>query len=295
MGAELKMAWFTSRREFLRRSSYLGFGGVVASWAKTANGDDRALRKKLVVDSHVHLKHGDAAKTEYTADVIVQVMDAVGIDLSIVFAMSTTTRRSIEMAREAVTQFPDRLIPYVYALPHYERPVIKEIEEVLVGGLFKGIKIHAGECTLADYVIDPVLELAGQLQVPCLVDCLGNISAARRMATAFPRTWLIIAHMGRYLCSDPKLVDQFIGLAEECENVFLDLSGVVLVNKIEEAVRRIGSKRMIWGTDGPHPKPDLVTFAREELEKIRRLDIPEEDKDNLLGGTILQLLRIKPG
>jgi hypothetical protein len=38
-----------------------------------------------------------------------------------------------------------------------------------------------------------------------------------------------------------------------------------------------------------------VTFAREELEKIRRLEIPEEDKDNLLGGTILGLLRIKPG
>jgi len=289
------MPWFTSRREFLRTSGYLGFGGVVASWGETPDADDTGSRKKLVVDSHVHLKHGDAAKTEYTAEVIVRVMDAVGIDLSIVFAMSTTTRRSIEMAREAVAQYPDRLIPYVYALPHYQRPVIKEIEEVLVGGLFKGIKIHAGECTLADYVIDPVLELAGHLRVPCLVDCLGNISAARRMATTFPGTWLIIAHMGRYLCTDPKLVDQFIGLAEECENVFLDLSGVVLGNKIEEAVRRIGSKRMIWGTDGPHPKPDLVSFAREELEKIRRLDIPEEDKDNLLGGTILGLLRIKPG
>ena len=48
------------------------------------------------VDSHVHLKHGDAAKTEYSAEVIVDVMNRAGIDKSIVFAMSTTTRRSPE-------------------------------------------------------------------------------------------------------------------------------------------------------------------------------------------------------
>jgi len=52
----------------------------------------------MIIDSHVHLKHGDAQRTEYSAEAIVRTMDAVGIDQSIVFAMSTTTRRSIEMA-----------------------------------------------------------------------------------------------------------------------------------------------------------------------------------------------------
>ena len=45
----------------------------------------------MIIDSHVHLKHGDAQKTEYSAETIVKTMDAVGIDQSVVFAMSTTT------------------------------------------------------------------------------------------------------------------------------------------------------------------------------------------------------------
>jgi hypothetical protein len=65
----------------------------------------------VIYDSHVHLKHGDVAATEYSAEAIIQTMDAAGIEKSVVFAMSTTTRRSIEMAQEAIARFPGRLIP----------------------------------------------------------------------------------------------------------------------------------------------------------------------------------------
>jgi predicted TIM-barrel fold metal-dependent hydrolase len=205
--------------------------------------------------------------------------------------MSTTTRRSIEMAESAARKFPDRLIPYVYALPHYERAVVKEIEAALSGGFFRGIKIHAGECTLAEYVVDPVLAVAAKYGVPCLIDCAGNYPAAQRMAQTFPATKLIIAHMGRYLTTDKGLIERFITLAEEFDNVLLDLSGVVVVEKIPEAVRRIGSQRLVWGSDGPDRKPDTVTYARRELDKIRTLNLSDEDKNNLLGQTILKVLR----
>ena len=250
---------------------------------------------KPIIDSHAHLKHGDAERTEYSPEVIVATMDKVGISRSVVFAMSTTATRSIEMAESAVKKFPDRLIPYVYALPNYERAVIVDIERVLSGKLFRGIKIHAGECTLADYVVDPVLKVAGKYKVPCLIDLAGNYAVARRMAEGFPQTRLIVAHMGKYLSTDKGQIDRFIGLAERCGNVFLDVSGVVLVEMIEQAVRRIGSTRLLWGTDGPHEKPDTAGFAREELDKIVQLKIGREDKDNILGQTALKLLGLQEG
>jgi predicted TIM-barrel fold metal-dependent hydrolase len=219
-------------------------------------------------------------------------MDKAGIDKSIVFAMCTTTKRSIEMAEDAVTRYPDRLIPYAYALPSYERPVIKELEAALAAKLFRGIKIHAGECTLPDYIIDPVLKLAGRLHVPCLIDVAGNHAAARRMAEAFPDNTLIYAHMGRYLTRDAKLVDAFVRLAEEHKNVYLDLSGVELVAKIGEAVHRLGAGKLVWGTDGPQANPELVAFARNELDKVRRLEIRQEEKDQILGGNIARLLKL---
>ena len=110
----------------------------------------------------VHVKHGDAAKTEYSAKDIIGVMDAVGIDRSVVFGMSTTTKHSIELAEAAIAQYPKRLIPFLYALPNYERPVLTEIDDALTNRGFRGIKIHAGEVRLHPYIVDPVLKLAGE-------------------------------------------------------------------------------------------------------------------------------------
>jgi predicted TIM-barrel fold metal-dependent hydrolase len=278
-----------SRRGFLAAA-----GTIVAARARPAAAQTPARRggKTPIIDSHVHLKHGDAAKTEYSAEAIIDVMDRAGIDRSVVFAMSTTTARSIVMAEQAVARYPERLIPYAYALPNYERPVIKELEAALGGGLFRGIKIHAGECTLADYVIDPVLRLAGRLGVPCLIDVVGRDAVAKRLAQAFPETTLIFAHMGRYKTNDPKLVDAFIQIAAEHDKVLLDLSGVDLVPKIAEAVRKVGAGKLVWGTDGPHPEPDLVTYARSNLEKVTQSPISPEEKDQILGGNIARLLRL---
>jgi len=246
----------------------------------------------MIIDSHVHLKHGDAKRTEYSPKTIVKIMNEVGIDKSIVFAMSTTTKHSIEMAKEATEKFPEQLIPYVYALPNYERAVLKEIEEAILKFGFKGIKIHLGECTLAEYVIDPVIEIAGKYNVPCLIDYLGRDEDIKRIAKKFPETKIIIAHLGKYLCTDNTLIDKFISIAENYNNIYLDISGVVIPYKIEEAVHRISSERVIFGTDGPHKAPDLVRYAQAELNKIKMLNLTRDEKDAVLGGSIVKLLRI---
>jgi predicted TIM-barrel fold metal-dependent hydrolase len=247
----------------------------------------------LIIDSHAHLKHGDAAGTECSADAVVEAMDAAGIDRSVVFAMQTTTRRSIEMADRAVRQFPGRLIPYVYAVPSFERSALAEIDEAITEHGARGIKIHEGECCLRSHVIDPVFELATARGVPCLIDCRGNLAAMERVTADFPKTTVIIAHLGRYLCEDGDVIDRFIHLAESRPNVVLDASGVVLVHKIAEAVHRIGSDRVVWGTDGPHAKPDTATFARDELAKVHGLDLSEDEKADLLGNTIARVLGIE--
>jgi len=274
-----------TRRRFLGSAALAG-ASAASVLAETPAG------KRTIIDSHVHLRHGNAAHTEYSPEVIVRTMDQAGIDRSVVFAMSTTTKHSIEMAEAAVKRFPGRLIPYVYALPSYERPALLEMEAALSRG-FRGIKIHAGECTLAEYVVDPVLRLAAERGVPCLIDFCGKHGDAQRIAGAFPTARVIVAHMGKYLCTDGGLIDQFLALAEKHENMLLDLSGVVLLPKVEEAVRRIGSHRLVWGTDGPDQKPDTASFARRELDKIERLNLSEADKTNILGRTISRLLKLQ--
>jgi len=251
-----------------------------------------ATQVTRILDSHVHLKHGDLARTEYSPDIIVRTMDAAGIERAVVFAMSTTTSESIAMAERAVRAFPDRLIPYAYALPSYERPVLAELEDAIANRGFKGIKIHAGECALREYIVDPVLALAGRLGVPCLIDAAGNLGATERLVAAFPGTTIIVAHMGQYLCTNGRLIDQFVDLAVRHGNALLDLSGVVLSWKIEDAVRRLGSERLLFGTDGPDKAPDTASHARLELAKIRMLDLSAADRESILGGNLVRLLRL---
>jgi hypothetical protein len=252
----------------------------------------------VIIDSHVHLKHGGTGQ-EFTAEQIVRYMDAVGMARSVVFAMSTTTQHSLEMAEEAVARFPDRLVPYAYALPHYERPVLRELEQAVSEKGFRGIKMHIGECSLAPYIVDPVFDLAGRLGVPCLIDFSGHVGLAESLAKRFPNTKLIIAHFGRYLCTDIQLLTRVIELAEACPNVYIEISGVVLLAKITEAVQRIGAERVIWGTDGPNECPDpaafdksLAYFVAAEIAKVKAIHLDPADERMVLGGSIAALLGI---
>ena len=247
----------------------------------------------MICDSHCHLKHGNRERTEYSARQIVEAMDGAGIDRSVVFAMCVSSSRAAEIAYRAYKEFPDRLIPYAYAIPHISEPALPHVERAVTELGFRGIKVHGGETRLTDYVIDPGFELAARLGVPGLVDFAGNVEFTSRIAAAFPRTTIIVAHMGRYLCTDRGLLDQFIQIAEKHENVILDTSGVVIPGKVAEAVHRIGSDRMAWGIDGPYPAPDLASFAKEEIERIRVLPVSEKDKDNLFWGTIARLLKLE--
>jgi len=244
----------------------------------------------MIIDAHVHLKHGDVAATEYTPERIVEVMDGAGVERSVVFAMSTTTRRATEMAREAAERFPDRLIPYAYALPSYERPVIDELRVAIEELGFRGIKLHVGECRLRQYIADPVVALAGELGVPCLIDLGGDLATGERIAASFPQTKLIYAHFGRYLCTEVPVLESFIALAQRHPNVWLDTAGVVLSWTIRAAVERLGAERVLFGTDSPYPRPDEVTMLRDGIRQIRALELPPEDEAMVLGGAIARLL-----
>lgn len=253
-----------------------------------------------IIDSHVHLKHGDARATEYTAEEIIRTMDGAGIAQSVVFAMSTTTRHSIDMALAATHRFPDRLIPYVYALPSYERPVVREIEEALAEHNFCGIKLHMGECSIGEHVATPVFHLAATYGVPCLIDFVGRLAPCETAIAKHPETRFIICHFGRYLSTDEALVDAFIDVAERHPNAYLDASGVVLLHKVEEAARRVGAERILFGTDGPHcakdgpqyVEPDTIDFARHAIEGIDSLGLSDSEREAIFGGNIARLLEL---
>ncbi len=199
------------------------------------------------------------------------------------------------MAREAVEKFPERLIPYAFVDPSYERGNLKVIKGAIQRFGFRGLKVHFGYRVPSYKELVPFIELAREHSAPCLIDCVGRGEIVEKLARDFPEAKTIVAHFGKYLCEDEAVLDRFIGIAEAFGNIYLDSSGVIVTRKIREAVHRVGCHRVIFGTDGPHEAPDTVTFALNELRKIRGLGLRPEEEAAVLGEAIAKLLGIGKG
>lgn len=249
----------------------------------------------MILDSHVHLKHGDAAGTEYDADTIVAVMDSAGIDRSVVFAIHCDSQTSLAMATSAVARHPGRLVAYLHIDPTYDRRWLALTARAVSDRVVRGLKLHYGYRVPELAEVEPFVRLAGELGIPCLVDFAGRLEACETIARACPQTTILVAHLGRYLCRDAALIDSFVAAAETHANLFLDASGVVLGEKIADAVRRVGAARVLFGTDGPHPRPTLEEMATGAIAQIRGLGLSAADEAMVLGGAAARLLGLPEG
>jgi hypothetical protein len=68
-------------------------------------------------------------------------------------------------------------------------------------------------------------------------------------------------------------------------NVYGDTSGVYRFDYLEQAVRRAGPEKLLFGSDGPWLHPEL------ELHKVRLLGLSPEDEALVCGGNIARLIR----
>ncbi|MCD6334881.1 MAG: amidohydrolase family protein [Candidatus Latescibacteria bacterium] len=241
----------------------------------------------MIIDCHVHVKAGDTPRREFSGDFIVARMDEAGIDRSVVFAICLPARESNEMVHREVQKFPDRLIGFAHALPAYEHPVTEEIRRAVEEHGFRGIKIHAGECSLEFVDIGPVIETAIALDVPCLFDCANHYPAMERIVCRYPEARIIVAHLGSPAANEG-IMDQFIRLAKEKANLYLDTSYIRTPWKIGEAVREAGAHKILFGSDGP------LIHPRIELTKIEVLKLAEKDRQNVLWKNAARLLKLSP-
>ena len=66
-------------------------------------------------------------------------------------------------------------------------------------------------------------------------------------------------------------------------NIYTDTSGVRRFDLLEQAVRRAGARKVLFGSDGPWLHPAV------ELAKVRALELPPDDEALVLGGNFLRL------
>lgn len=76
----------------------------------------------------------------------------------------------------------------------------------------------------------------------------------------------------------------YFPLLEEFENLYLEVSGMLLMDQIEHYVGKFGSERLIFGSNFPNTNPEVNT------SRIESADIDKSSKENIAGKNISRLL-----
>jgi hypothetical protein len=239
----------------------------------------------MIIDSHCHAGTGDGLVGPWDTraslkDYLPRAARA-GIERTVLLAAfhSDYSAANKEVAR-IVASRPDRF--YGFAFVHAERDrgrIFEMVKTAVEEYSFRGIKVHRHD----GRITREICETARAFSLPVLYDLMGEVSTVELLATEYPDVSFIIPHLSSFADdwrSQMALTDQL----ERHPNVYADTSGVRRFDVLEQAVKRAGAKKFLFGTDGPWLHPAV------ELSKIRALELPEAEERLVLGENLLRLI-----
>jgi uncharacterized protein len=237
-----------------------------------------------VFDCHCHAGRGDGFTGPWdTAAPLGRYLRraaAAGIRGTAVFAAfhSDYGRANQEVAR-LVSAHPGRLVGLAFVHAASDRGQIGSLVRTAVEDLgFVGIKLHRHDANISR----EVGEAARRFAVPVLYDLAGEVAQAELLAEEFPDVDFIIPHLGSF-ADDWRAQLALIDHLVRHPNIYADTSGVRRFDLLQQAVRRAGPHKVLFGSDGPWLHPAV------ELNKIRLLGLRPQDEDLILGGNFLRL------
>lgn len=258
----------------------------------------------MIIDSHAHIfpdkiaaRAADGISSFYNMSVrfdgsvgsLLEINRKAGVDRAIVQSVATVQEQVHninDFVSEQVKLHPQELIGFGALHPDF--PGIEaETERIISLGL-KGIKLHPDfqHFNVDDPKAFPIYEAAeGRLPILFHVgDSRYDFSSPKRLYNVmkrFPKLTIIGAHLAGWTKWD-EAAELFSGGV-----IYADLSSSLYAMTPEHAaelIRKIGTKRVMFGTDYP------MWSAVEELERFRKLPLTAEEQENILYRNALRLL-----
>ena len=241
----------------------------------------------MIVDAHVHI--GKSARLQIDCDgaMLVRVADELGFDK--IFATDLTAlfyemQEGNRLLFEQMRLFPDRI--FGYATLHSTRfgqAALDELDRCAHSYGMKGLKIYSTpEASIAEPGMIPILEKCVELGFVILahttpVEC-------EYLMTHVPEAKLMMAHAGEQPWANGNW-HRAIQAAQKHPNLYLETaSSSIDTNFVATAVRELGAKRIIFGTDTPLLDPYV------QRAKIEETPISAGERALIMGGNILRLI-----
>jgi len=246
----------------------------------------------MIIDCHCHAGKGDGLTgpwdTRASLEKYLRRASRAGIDRTVLLAAfhSDYAAANLEVARIAASR-PDRFHAFAFLHPVRDQGrIFAMVKAAVERHGFVGIKVHRHD----GRITREICETARVFSLPVLYDLMGEVSACELLAQEYPDVAFIIPHLGSF-ADDWRAQLALIDHLVRHPNVYADTSGVRRFDLLEEAVRRAGAEKILFGSDGPWLHPGV------ELAKIHALRLPPQERQLVLGGNILRLIarvRAKP-
>ena len=238
----------------------------------------------MIVDCHCHAGKGDGLTgpwdTAAPLGTHLRRATRAGIDRTVIFAAfhSDYAVANHEVARMVASR-PDRLFGFAFVHAERDRGRIRELVGAVVRGYgFLGIKVHRHDARITR----EVCEVARAFRLPVLYDVMGETAGVELLAQEYPDVDFIIPHLGSF-ADDWRAQLALIDHLVRHPNIYTDTAGVRRFDLLEQAVKRAGARKVLFGSDGPWLHPAV------ELAKVRALELPPDDEALVLGGNLLRL------
>ena len=229
----------------------------------------------MIIDSHCHAGKGDGLTgpwdTAAPLDKYLQRAARAGITQTVLFAAfhSDYAVANREVAR-IVSSRPDRFFGFAFVNAVHDRGRVQRLVRQAVEEFgFVGIKLHRHDAPISR----EVCEVARAFSLPVIYDVMGAVSVCELLAEEYPDVNFIIPHLGSF-ADDWRAQVALIDHLVRHPNIYTDTAGVRRFDILEQAVRRAGARKILFGSDGPwlHPGVELAKGAgTSAIEKRRDL------------------------
>lgn len=265
------------------------------SWAA---GRSAPRSEALVIDAHSHMGPAFADKPTYlpgaTGDEIVELLDRASIDLACIFApiwegptfVDPDFHQANASIAAAVKRFPDRLIGYARVDPNQRGLAIDELRRCHDEYGFKGLKLHPlWEHFETDNLrlMAPIADFCAEHRWPMFFHggyyptCQPALFMP--LAERYPDVAFIIAHFGYAHTADAIIA------ADRYPNIYLETAANTAASAIQEALRRVDPRQILYGSDLPFTDPE------DAQEKFRQQPLlTDEARALIFGGNMARLL-----
>ena len=240
----------------------------------------------MIIDSHCHAGHGDGLTgpwdTRAPLRAYLRRAARAGITHVVLFSAFHLDYRlaNREVAR-IVAAHRDRFFGFAFVHAGRDRGRVRAmVTEAVETHRFLGIKVHRYDARITREICDA----ARAFRIPVLYDVMGEVSVCELLAEEYPDVPFIIPHLGSF-ADDWKAQLAFLDHLERHPNIYTDTSGVRRFDLLEQAVRRGGARKILFGSDGPWLHPGV------ELAKVHALELSESDTRAVLGGNFMRLVQ----